>query len=392
LLVWIGVQCQSVAIGWEMWRRTNDEWSLGLVALMQAIPAIGLALPAGYLADRFDRRRLIIAAMGSTTVTSMILAYLSARQGSINLMYTTLFLDATLITMARPARGAILATILPRHDFPNGVTWNVSMFQAALFIGPALGGFVVAWKSTAAYVICACCTLICMLFMTQLRTPYASTAPRREPASWNALMAGVRFLSRSRLLLAAISLDMFAVLLGGATYLMPIFAGKDYLNVGAEGLGWLNAAPAAGAILMGFALAHLPPMKKAGRNLLWSVVGFGLATIVFGLSRNFILSLAMLFLVGAFDAVSVVVRHTLAQLLTPDEMRGRLNAVNSVFISTSNQIGGVESSAVAKAFGPVVSVVAGGIGTIIVVAIIAIRSKGLREFGALHDAKPEEEK
>lgn len=385
----IGVQIQSVAIGWELYERTGEALALAMVALMQALPAIGLALPAGFLADRFDRRRIIVAAMCATSITSLILGYLSYTTAPIWLMYVVLLLDATLMTLARPARSALLPALVPRADFASAMTWNMSLFQTAMFVGPALGGFIVAWSVQAAYVICACTTLWCMVMFLTLKMPYRFTPTDRTPPSWASVLAGARFLWRSKALLSAVSLDMFAVLLGGAVYLMPIFA-KDILDVGAEGLGWLNAAPAVGAFITSFVIAHLPPMRKAGRNLFLAVIGFGLATIVFGFSTHFGLSLAMLFLIGATDAVSVVIRHTLVQLLTPDDMRGRLSAVNSVFISTSNQIGGLESGVVAQYVGPVISVVAGGVGTIIVTGIIAIACPKLRRFGALHDAQPEQ--
>lgn len=389
LFAWIGVQAQSTAIGWEIYLRTEQPLALGIVALMQAIPAIGLALPAGYLADRFDRRRIIVIVMAGTSLTSLLLAYLSWRVAPLWLMYSVLFLDATLVSLARPSRASLLPALVPRKDFPNALAWNTSLIQSSFFIGPALGGFIVAASVQAAYILCALSTLWCMFMLMRLDMPYRFTPTDRKPPTLETLFAGVKFLWRSKVLLAAISLDMFAVLLGGATYLMPIFA-KDILHVGATGLGFLNAAPAAGALVMSFVIAHMPPMQRAGRNLLAAVVGFGLATIVFGLSRNFALSMAMLVLVGALDAVSVVVRHTLVQLLTPDEMRGRLSAVNTVFISTSNQIGGLESGLVAQWLGPVVSVVAGGVGTIIVTLSIALASPRLRRFGALHEATPEQ--
>jgi MFS family permease len=212
----------------------------------------------------------------------------------------------------------------------------------------------------------------------------------KEPATLKTLLAGIHFVTRNQIILATISLDLFAVLLGGATYLLPIYA-TSILHVGAVGFGWLRAAPAFGAFLMGMFIAHLPPMKKAGRTLLWAVAGFGIATIIFGLSTSFWLSLVMLFLTGAFDNISVVVRHTLVQVLTPDDMRGRVSAVNNVFIGASNELGGWESGLTAQIFGPKVSVVGGGIGTILVVLATAVIWPAVRRFGSLHDAKPIEE-
>jgi MFS family permease len=222
--------------------------------------------------------------------------------------------------------------------------------------------------------------------LTQLHL--SGSAPRRVgQASFQSLLAGLKFVSQARLILIVITLDLFAVLLGGAVYLLPIFA-QDILKVGATGFGWLQAAPAAGAFCMAICLAYLPPMKRAGRNLLLAVAGFGVATIIFGLSTSFWLSFAMLFLTGLFDNISMVIRHTLMQLLTPDQMRGRVSAVTTIFIGASNELGGLESGVVARWFGPVFSVVSGGIGTIVVVALTALVSPQLRTFGALHEAKP----
>ena len=221
--------------------------------------------------------------------------------------------------------------------------------------------------------------------------PHLRPPPRKtETASLKTLMAGIRFVRIDQIILATITLDLFAVLLGGATYLLPIYA-RDVLHVGAVGFGWMRAAPAIGALSMGVLVAHLPPMKKAGKNLLWAVTGFGLATIVFGLSKSLTLSLIMLFLTGAFDNISVVVRHTLVQVLTPDAMRGRVSAVNNVFIGASNELGGFESGLTAQLFGPIWSVVAGGIGTILVVLAVNAIWPQVRRFGSLADARPAED-
>jgi MFS family permease len=211
--------------------------------------------------------------------------------------------------------------------------------------------------------------------------------PKKRAADFRSLIAGVKFVFEHQIILAIITLDLFAVLLGGATYLLPIYA-SDLLRVGAVGFGWLRAAPAVGALAMALLSAHAPPFRRAGRALLWAVVGFGLATIVFGLSRNFWLSLSMLFLTGVFDNISVIVRHTLVQVLTPDEMRGRVSAVNNIFVGASNELGGFESGLTARLFGPVISVVGGGIGTIVVVIVTAIVWPQVARFGSLIDAKP----
>jgi MFS family permease len=382
----LGLRIQTVAIGWEMYQRTGEALSLGLVGLAQAIPTMLFALPAGYLADRFDRRRLLILSLWGMLLSSSALATFSYMQGSVTWMYILLFLDASAVMLGRPARTALLPQLLPSEIFPNAVTWNMSMQHMASVIGPAIGGFIVAYNVPSAYVIAAISSFIFLLMLTQLQL--SSAGPRRVgQASFQSLLAGLKFVSQARLILIVITLDLFAVLLGGAVYLLPIFA-QDILHVGASGFGWLQAAPAAGAFCMALCLAYLPPMKRAGRDLLLAVAGFGVATIIFGLSTSFWLSFAMLFLTGLFDNISMVIRHTLMQLLTPDQMRGRVSAVTTIFIGASNELGGLESGVVAQWLGPVFSVVSGGIGTLIVVALTALAAPQLRTFGALHEAKP----
>ena len=381
----VATRIQNMAIGWEMYQRTGQALALGLVGLAIALPTILLALPAGYLADTFNRRTLLIFSLLGASATSLGLAALSWVQGSISMMYGLLVLDAAVITLGRPARTALLPQIVPREVFPNAVTWNTSLMQITSVLGPAIGGFVVAVSVPAAYVASAAGTLLYAAMLTRLDVP---GIPDREAAKTQAslqtLLAGLHFLRRTRLLLAIMALDMFAVLLGGAVYLLPIFA-EDILQVGAQGFGWLRAAPAVGAFCTALALVYLPPMQRAGRNLLLGVAGFGIATIFFGLSTSFWLSLAMLFLTGVFDNISMVIRHTLVQLITPDSMRGRVSAVNYVFVGASNELGGLESGLVAHWFGPVVSVVSGGIGTLVVVLVTAVSSFQLRTHGALSE-------
>lgn len=384
----MGNQIQSIAIGWEIYQRTGQALSLGLVGLAQAVPTIVLALPAGFLADRFDRRRVVVLSMLGTTLTSLGLLALSLGDGPILLMYALLVLDATATCLGRPARTALVPLLVPRDVFPIAVTWNTSLMQMAWVVGPALGGFVVMYSVPAAYGLSAASTLVFVVLLT--RVDFRAEPESAEPASVTTLLAGIRYVWRTRLILSLMALDMFAVLLGGAVYLLPIYA-EDILRVGPQGFGWLRAAPGVGAFCMAILLAYLPPMRRAGRNLLFAVAGFGAATIVFGFSQSFWLSLAMLFLTGAFDNVSMVVRHTLVQLLTTNRMRGRVLAVNYVFIGASNELGGMESGLVAHWFGPVVSVVSGGIGTLFVVLGTAAGVPGLRRFGALHEARPEED-
>ena len=335
----VGTQIQSAAIGWEMYARTGQALALGLVGLAIALPTMILALPAGYLADRFNRRTVMMLSLTGTTITSLALAAVSWKQGPIALMYALLVVDAAITVLGAPARRAIVPQLVPREMFPNAVAWSMSLMQMAWVVGPMIGGLIAAVYVPAAYLASAGCTGWFLLVLSRLRVPpveHDKNAARISPLQ--NLMGGLVFLKNNQLLLSLMALDMFAVLLGGAVYLLPIYA-QDILNVGSQGFGILRSAPAAGALIMALTLAHLPPMKKAGRNLLLTVAGFGIATIVFGLSENFWLSFAMLVLTGAFDNVSMVIRHTLVQLITPDAMRGRVSAVNGVFVSASNELG-----------------------------------------------------
>lgn len=386
LVALMGTRIQTVAISWEMYERTGQALSLGLVGLTLAIPTMLLALPAGYLADRFERRKLVMLSLAGMTMTSLGLGYLSYTHGSTSLMYVMLFLDVTAIVLGRPARTAMLPQIVPRDVFPNAVTWNTTMMQLASVIGPALGGLVIVYSVSASYVICAVGSLFFIAILTQLH--YRPGPRPSQPRNLDTLLQGVKFVWDERILLTLMSLDLFAVLLGGAVYLLPIFA-TDILKAGATGYGWLQAAPAAGSALMAISLVYLPPMRRAGRVLLVAIAGFGLATIIFGFSTWFPLSWAMLFLTGALDNISMVVRQTLTQLLTPDEMRGRVSAVGSIFVGASNELGGLESGIVAQYFGPVFSVVSGGIGTLVVVATAALLSPRLVAVDKLHETKSE---
>ena len=384
----IGTAGQGLAIGWEVYQRTEQAMSLAWVALMQAIPMLLLTLPAGVLADRVDRRTIMLWGMAGTSLTSIALGVLSAVEGNIWLMYLMLLIDSAFLRLTWPARSALMPMLVPRDTFENAVKWRTSLGQISGLAGPAVGGFIIAWNLPAAYFVSAASTVLFMLVIARLNVntkPEPGVAGRGIGGIFTDLREGLSFVWRRKLILAAISLDLFAVLFGGAVYLLPIYA-EDILKVGATGLGWLNAAPAAGALVTALALAYTPPMKRAGWTLLLSVAGFGVATIVFGFSTSFWLSMAMLFLTGVFDNVSVVVRHTLVQLATPDAMRGRVSAVSAVFIGSSNQLGGFESGTVAQLTNPVFSVVSGGIGTIVVVLAWSGLFPGLRELTRLDSA------
>ena len=410
----IGRLMLFVAVEWEVYERTNSATALGLIGLAIALPVVLLSLPAGHVADRYSRKTIVLISQALSAICSLALAVVSwkhlelpawpilqsgnrllasiagtfEREAnyrfddlSLPLIYVILLIAATARTFGWAARAAYFPTLVPRDVFANAVTWNSSIFQIGSVIGPAIGGLLlVRMGFPTIYVIDAICALAFFFLVLPIRR--AHQGARAESNAWRSLVEGLRFVFSKKIILATITLDMVAVLLGGATALLPIFADK-ILQTGPVGLGWMRAAPGIGAFAMALLIAYLPPMKQAGRTLLWCVAGFGVATIIFGLSRNIWLSLAMLFLTGVFDSVSVVIRHTLIQLLTPDEMRGRISAVNNIFIGTSNELGALESGLTAAYFGPVLSVVGGGIGTILVVLGVAKVWPETRKIGAL---------
>ncbi len=388
VLLFMGFQMQSVAIGWELYDRTGSALVLGTVGLMQFLPILVLTLFSGHLADRRDRKSIVLAMNLLLALCSLGLAILSFVKGPLTLFYACLLITGMARAFNKPAGDALMWQLIPTSAYTNAATWSSSSFQLASVLGPALGGLVIALqgKATGVYVLAAIASLLCFLFIALVKP--AQTIYSKGPLSLAALLAGVTFVWQNQVILAAITLDLFAVLLGGATALLPIFA-KDILHVGPAQLGWMQAAPAIGALFMAVALAHLPPFRQAGRALLWSVIGFGLVTIIFGLSRWLWLSLLMLVLLGALDNISVVIRQTLVQIRTPDHLRGRVSAINSIFITTSNELGSFESGMAAALFGPVIAVVGGGIGTIAVVLISALLFPEIRKLGALHEQRSE---
>lgn len=380
----LGVLAQEAAIGWELYDRTGSAMALGLVGLVQVAPVFLLTFVAGHVADRFDRRRILMVTQVFMALASLALAWLSYANGPVSWIYVVLFFIGVNRAFLSPAAAALLPQLVPEEHFENAVTWQSTGFQVASVAGPALGGLLIAihHSATDVYLVSAGLALVFLGCASMLRGRRAAYTAERM--TWQSLVAGFQFVMRTKIILATITMDMFAVLLGGATTLLPIFAKE--LGVGPTGYGWLRAAPSAGAFLMAVGIAHLPPMRKAGKTLLWAVAGFGAATIVFGLSKSFALSMAMLFLLGGLDAISVVVRSTLVQVRTPDALRGRVSAVNSLFIGTSNELGGFESGAVASLLNSAVaSVVLGGIGTILVVLGIAWKWPEVRRLGRLRE-------
>jgi MFS family permease len=403
-----------VAVEWEMYGRTHSATALGLVGLVIALPVVLLSLPAGHIADRYPRKNIVLVTQALSAICSVALASVSwqhlaipnwrfLREGnhflsgiasvferhtyfhfddlSIPLIYLILFISATGRTFGWAARSSYFPQLVPRDVFANAVTWNSSVFQIGSVIGPAVGGLLIVRAGFPfIYALDAICAMSFFLLVLPIKSRDHGTSTERN--AWRSLKEGLRFVLSKKVVLATITLDMFAVLLGGATALLPIFA-DQILHCGPIGLGWMRAAPGIGAFIMALVIAYLPPMKHAGKTLLWCVTGFGAATIIFGLSHYLWLSLAMLFMTGVFDSVSVVVRHTLLQLVTPDTMRGRISAVNNIFIGTSNELGALESGLTAALFGPVISVVAGGVGTILVVLGVSWIWPETRKIGAL---------
>ncbi|MBE9057652.1 MFS transporter [Sphaerospermopsis sp. LEGE 08334] len=384
VLLFTGGQMQTVAIGWELYERTHSPLALGGVGLAQVTPMILLTLIAGHVADKYNRQRTTLLAIFLLAVCSLGLGVISYTKGAIFLVYACLVLMGVARAFLKPASDALMWQLIPTNVFANAATWVSSSFQLASVIGPALGGFAIAiFKSaTPVYIVAAIASLLCLASVAAIKPQKTNFA--KEPISLKSLAAGAEFVWNNQIILAAITLDLFAVLFGGAVALLPVYA-KDILQVGPVELGYLQAAPSIGALIMAALLVYLPPICKAGPALLWSVVGFGVVTIIFGLSRWVWLSLLMLALSGALDSISVVIRHTLVQIKTPDHLRGRVAAINSVFISASNELGGFESGAVAALFGPVFSVVSGGIGTILVVVATALIWPEIRKLGALHE-------
>ena len=384
----IGQQMLTVAVGWELYERTGSKLALAFVGLTQMIPMLLFTLPAGHVADNFARKRIILWMTAIIACASVGLALISWFEAPVFWTYFCLFVAGCGRTFLWPASSAFLPHLVSREDFPKAVNWSGGSFHLSSVAGPATGGAVIALTHHAApvYAINALAAVLCLMLIGLIRHEHKVVL--REKMTLRNLLVGFKFVFANQVVLGTITLDLFAVLLGGATALLPVYA-KDILRVGPEGLGFLQAALPLGSLACAFWLAHRPPMQKAGRDLLLAVAMFGVATIVFGVSQWFWLSMAMLFACGALDHISVVVRHTLVQLLTPDAKRGRVSAVNALFIGTSNELGGFESGVVAHLLGPVFSVVSGGVGTIVVVLLVAWFWPGVRKFGRLEATEPD---
>lgn len=380
----LGIQMQSVIVGWQIYSLTKDVLALGMIGLSEAIPFIIISFFSGHIADSYNRKRIILVFTFCYILVTATLLYFTLDTNNILLNYGTMPIFAMVILIGvirgflSAAYPSFLAQIVPRTHFANAATWNSTIWHSASIIGPSVAGLVIAVNYSAAYAVDI--SFIILSFLAFLFIAARPTPEREKHETLlQSLTSGIRFVFKNQILLGALSLDLFAVLFGGAVALLPAFADK-VLHAGAIELGFLRAAPAIGAVFMAFIIAFRPPQKNAGRNLFMSVAAFGLSTIFFGLSGNFVSAFICLLLTGAFDNVSVVIRHTILQLATPDNMRGRVSAVNGIFIGSSNEIGAFESGAAAKALGLRPSIVVGGVLTIAVVVLVSKVAPSLRKL------------
>jgi MFS family permease len=384
-LVVCAIEMQTVAIGWQVYAITSRPMALGLVGLFQFLPGLLLFLVSGHAADRFDRKKLIAVCYAAFGACSALLLLISLRDAqSVHAIYGVCVLIGVARSFYGPAGRSILPRLVSEEHFPNAVAWAGTVFMSATILGPAAGGLIYAAfrGPSGVYGLSFASSLfaIVMILRIQASTKISSSG---EVGLARAL-AGLHYIWREKLLLGSISLDLFAVLLGGATALLPVYA--VLLKTGPWGLGLLRSAPGVGAVVMATLVAYKPIERRAGVTMLWCVAGFGVSTILFGLSRSLVLSLVALFFVGATDMVSVIVRSTLLQVATPDEMRGRISAVDMIFVGASNELGQFESGLTAKLFGTVPAVVLGGVGTLLVTALWAWAFPALRRVDSLTDA------
>lgn len=387
-----GSQMRIVAVQWEITIREADPRRLalylGYIGLTLMLPVLLFALPAGAAADRFSRRWLILIAQVGLAACGVGLAWASWARAPMLLIYLLLFGTGTFRALGWPASSAIVTGLVPAKTFSNAATWRSNAYQLASTIGPLAGGILLAWWSPViVFLIDAASSLVlavCMLFVRPRPQKRAI-----EPKSWRGVLQGIHFLRRQPIILSTMTLDMVAVLFGGVVALLPIFATQVF-HAGSVGLGWLRAMPALGSIVMGIILASRLPIQRGGRTILLTVTTFGVATIVFGLSTSFGLSLAALFVLGAADNISVVIRQTVLQLLTPDSMRGRVTAVSVIFIGSSNELGEFESGVTASLLGLVPSVVFGGVMTLVTVGVVAVLWPELVQLGSLEHLQPPE--
>jgi MFS family permease len=379
-------QIQAVAVGWQVYELTHSTFLLGMVGLAQFLPIILFTLPAGHVADRHDRRKVYGISLGLQGLATAVLA-LECWGHWLGLpgIFTLVAIIGSARSFAGPATQALMPTLVPAPVLPKAIAWVAGGFQTASIIGPAIGGLLYVFGPAVPYATAAALALLGAGIIALVRPP--QVVRTRPPATFASLFSGIHFIRRQPVILGSISLDLFAVLLGGATALLPVYA-RDILHIGTLGLGILRSAPAVGSLAMSVYLARHPPHRQVGRKMFMAVLAFGVMTVIFGLSRSFALSLVALVALGAADTVSVVIRSSLVQLETPDEMRGRVGAVNSLFVGTSNQLGEFESGVTASLFGTVPATVLGGIGTLVIALTWMRLFPALRNFDSFDKQPP----
>jgi MFS family permease len=386
--VTLAIQVQSVVVAWQVYELTKDPLSLGLIGLAEAIPSIGVSLYAGHVADVVQRKRIILFCVATLLACSSALLAFTFTAGSFFSLYGVLpiygviFVSGIARGFLSPAFFSFMPQLVPRELYSNAVTWNSTLWETATIAGLALGGVLYIFGVQLAYTIDVALTLVGLSLLTMIGNKPLPASTTEEGVS-EKIKAGLRFVFQNKIILSAISLDLFAVLFGGAVALLPIFA-DEVLHVGSVGLGVLRASPSIGALMMAFYITHNPIQKNAGKILLYCVAGFGVCMILFALSTNFWLSLFILVVSGGFDCISVIIRSTLLQTLTPENMKGRVSAVNHIFVGSSNEIGMFESGFVAKLMGAVPSVIFGGCMTLAVVGVTSWVSKSIRQLQRLH--------
>ncbi|MEN9364158.1 MAG: hypothetical protein RI903_1467 [Bacteroidota bacterium] len=387
----IALLIQEVILSYEIYKITHNPLALGLIGLAEAVPYISLVLFGGHFADNHDKKRIMQVTLSIIIVGSLILLYSGTQLGSSDTQYHiyTIYFVIFLIGLSKgffsPAASSLNPFLVPKEVFANAATWNSSFWQFGSIVGPGVAGFLYAYAGLEGSLWTVVGLLVGVMFcIFQINSRPIPPKHVQHESIWQSLHEGISYVFKTKIILYAISLDLFSVLFGGVIAILPIFA-EDILHVGAEGLGILRAAPSVGAVITMVTLIYFPPLKHAWRNLLWAIAGFGIATLVFGLSTNIWLSVAALFFTGAFDSVSVVIRQTVLRFYTPDEMRGRVSSVNGVFVSTSNEMGAFESGVAAKFLGTVPSVLMGAGLTLVLVTWVAIKS------GDLFNLKIEEE-
>jgi MFS family permease len=387
-LIVAAVEMQAVAVGWQVYEITRRPLDLGLVGLAQFLPGILLFLVSGHASDRYNRRHVLMTCYTGYAACSILLLTITlSHLHSVRAIYAVLVLLGVVRSFNGTAGRAILPQLVPDEHFANAVAWNATTFQVAVILGPSLGGILYAISRGPALVYLLAAVVAVGSFLSAQRIQTRVTNRPRSKVSLDTVLAGMRFIWREKLIFAAISLDLFAVLLGGAVALLPVYA-REILHTGPWGLGLLRSAPGVGAAITALLLAHRPLRRRAGTTLLWAVGGFGVCTILFGVSHSLLLSLAALLLAGASDMVSVLIRTMLVQLRTPDDMRGRVTAVDMIFIGASNEFGQFESGVTAQWFGAVPAVILGGVGTLVVIGLWAWLFPELRRADDLASDKP----